>query len=91
MISWLFILARVVFIVVATVVFAFSLVTFFRFINKKTALLTLGFGLFFVHGLIAIPEILISTYNLQLTDSIHLLIDAVALLLILFGVLQGQK
>ncbi len=91
MITWLFIVARVVFIIVATVVFAFSLLGFWRFRNKKTALLTLGFGLFFVHGLVSIPEILIRTYNLQFTDSSHLLIDAIALLLILFGVLQDQK
>jgi hypothetical protein len=87
-VTWLFIIARLIFIIVTTVVFAFSFSAFLRFRNKKTLLLTLGFGLFFVHGLISIPEILNHMYNLEFTDSIHLLIDAGALLLILLGVLQ---
>ena len=83
-----FILARAIFVVVTTIVFSFSLLTFSRLRNKKTLLLTVGFGLFFVHGLISIPEIFNPTYNLDFTDSLHLLIDAAALLFILIGVLQ---
>lgn len=86
--TWLFLIARIIFIIVTTVVFAFSLLTFSRLRNKKTTLLTLGFGVFFIHGLISIPEIFIHTFNFEFTDSIHLLIDAVALLLILIGILQ---
>lgn len=89
--TWLFILARIIFIIVTTVVFTFSLLTFSRLRNKKTLFLTLGFGLFFVHGLISIPEIFSHTYNFEFTDSLHLLIDAVALLLILSGVLQENN
>ena len=67
-----FILARAIFVVVTTIVFSFSLLTFSRLRNKKTLLLTIGFGLFFVHGLISIPEIFNPTYNLDFTDSLHL-------------------
>ncbi len=84
----LFILSRVIFVLVTTVVFAISLLAYNRLRSKKTLLLTLGFALFFVHGLISIPEIFNQTYNIAFTDSLHLLIDAVALLLILLGVLQ---
>ena len=87
-VTWLFIIARLIFIIITIVVFAFSFPAFLRFRNKKTLLLTLGFGLFFVHSLISIPEIFNNTYNLEFTDSIHLLIDSVALLLILLGVLK---
>jgi|GEM_PF-1724776 hypothetical protein len=83
-----FILARVIFVIVTTFVFAVSLLTYKRLRNKKTLLLTVGFGLFFVHGLISIPEIYNQAYNLGFTDSLHLLIDAVAILFILLGVLQ---
>ncbi len=88
MATLLFILARIIFVVVTTVVFGFAVLTFSRLRNKKTLLLTLGFGLFFVHGLISIPEIFSRVYNFEFTDSIHLLIDAAALLLILLGILQ---
>lgn len=79
------------FIIITTLVFAFSFVSFLRFRNQKTLLLALGFGLFFVHGLISIPEMLYHTYNFEFTDSSHLLIDGVALLFILIGVLKDQK
>lgn len=82
------IIAHIVFVVVTTVIFSMALLTYSRLRNKKTLLLTVGFGLFFVHGLISIPEIYNQAYNLGFTDSLHLLIDAVAILFILLGVLQ---
>jgi len=82
------IVSRIVFIVVATAIFAIALVTYSRLRNRKTLLLTVGFGLFFVHGLSAIPELFIASYDNVYTDSAHLLIDAVALLIILIAVLQ---
>jgi hypothetical protein len=81
-------LARIVFIVVTTVIFSIALLTFSRLRNKKTLLLTVGFGLFFAHGLLSIPELLSSTYNKEFTDSWHLLLDAIALLFILYGALK---
>jgi hypothetical protein len=80
--------ARVVFLVVTTVIFGIALLTYSRLRNRKTQLLAVGFGLFFVHGLISIPELLFYSYNIEFTDSLHLLIDAVALLIILLGVLK---
>jgi len=86
--TWLFVLARLIFIITTTVVFAFSLVSVWRLRSKKTLLLALGFGLFFVHGLLSIPEIFYNTYNIDFTESIHLLIDAIAVLFILMGILK---
>jgi hypothetical protein len=84
----LFILSRVVFVIITIVIFAIALLTYSRLRKKKTLFLTVGFGLFFIHGLISIPEIINNTYNMEFTDSLHLLIDAVALLFLLLGVLQ---
>jgi hypothetical protein len=80
--------ARGVFVAVATITFAIALLTFSRHRNQKSALLTAGFGLFFVHGLISIPELLNPTYNIEFTDSWHLMLDAIAILLILIGTLK---
>ena len=82
------VVARLAFIVVATVIFAIALLTYIRFRNRKTLLQTVGFGLFFIHGLSTIPELFIASYDNVYTDSAHLLIDAVALLIILIAVLQ---
>ncbi len=88
MIVWLFILSRIVFVVITSIVFAISLISYSRLPNRKSLLLLIGFALFFVHGLISIPEIFNQTYNRDFTDSLHLLIDAAAILLILIGVLK---
>jgi len=82
------IIARILFLIVTTVIFAIALLTYSRLRNKKTLFLTVGFGLFFIHGLISIPEIFFNAYNLAFTDSIHILIDGVALLFLLIGVLR---
>ena len=59
-------LARIVFIVVTTVIFSISLLTLVRLRNKKL-FTNSGFGLFFAHGLISIPELFIevTTSNSQ--------------------------
>lgn len=81
-------ISRIVFVTVTTVIFGVALITFSRFRNKKTLLLTIGFGLFFVHGLISIPELFNQAYNTGFTENIHLLIDAVAILFLLLGTLK---
>jgi hypothetical protein len=80
--------ARLIFVTVTAVIFGITLLTYSRFRNKKMLLLTVGFGLFFVHGLISIPELFNSVYNTDFTESLHLLIDAIALLFLLLGVLR---
>jgi len=74
--------------VVTTVTFAVALLALSRIKSKKTLLLTTGFGLFFAHGLISVPELFNRTYNLDFTDSWHLLLDAIAILFILVGALK---
>jgi hypothetical protein len=81
-------IARIAFIAVTTVTFSVALLTLSRLRNKKTILLTVGFGLFFAHGLISIPELFNRIYNLDFTDSWHLLLDAMAILFILIGTLK---
>ncbi len=88
MVTLIDIISRVVFLIITTVIFAIALLTYKRLRNKKTQLLTIGFGLFFIHGVLSIPELFYNTFNIEFTDSLHLMIDAVALLIILIGVLQ---
>jgi hydrogenase/urease accessory protein HupE len=81
-------ISRIVFVAVSTIIFGITLTTFSRFRTKKTLLLTIGFGLFFVHGIISIPELFNQAYNTEFTEDIHLLIDAVAILFLLLGTLK---
>lgn len=84
-------IARIMFITVTTITFAIALLSYSRFRNRKTALLTVGFGLFFVHGMISIPELFNQTYNILFTENLHLVIDAIAVLFLLVGTLTELK
>jgi hypothetical protein len=81
-------IARVAFVAISTITFSIALLAFSRHRNQKSAILTAGFGLFFVHGLISIPELFNPIYNIEFTDSWHLMLDALAILLILVGTLK---
>ena len=81
-------IVRIVFVAVTTVTFAISLISYSRLRTQKMLLLTIGFALFFVHGLISIPELFNQAYNIEFTEDIHLLIDAIAVLFLLFGALR---
>jgi len=88
MVSELFIAVRVAFVVVTSILFAIVLASYVRFRNRRMLLITIGFGLFFLHGIISIPEIINSTYDVAFTDSLHLLADLAGLIFILLGTVQ---
>jgi hypothetical protein len=82
------IIARIVFATVSTITFAIALLTYSRFRTKKMALLTTGFAIFCIHGLISIPELFLPNYDTMFTDTLHLFLDATAILVILAGTLK---
>jgi hypothetical protein len=81
-------IARIGFIIVTTITFVIALVTFLRVRNEKSGLIMTGFSLLFAHGLISIPELFSYAYNIEFTDSWHLLLDTIAVLFILLGTLR---
>ena len=82
------IVGRLVFLAVTTPLFAIALLAYLRLRNRKTLLLTTGFGLFFFHAVISIPELFLLNYDVALNEGWHLLIDSIALILIFLGVLK---
>ncbi len=82
-------IGRTVFIIVATTIFIISLLAYLRLRNKKTLLLSVGFGLFVVHAILAITELFVSSFNANFTTGYHLLLDSVALSFILVGALRN--
>ena len=73
-------------LVIATA-FLFSIVfsAYLRLRNRKLLLISVGFGIFFAHGIITIPEMFI---NFMISENTHLTIHLVALAFILFGTLK---
>ncbi len=73
-------------LIIATA-FLFSIVfaAYLRLRNRKLLFISVGFGIFFAHGLITILELFI---NFIITENMHLTIHLIALAFILFGTLK---
>ena len=78
-------IVRVGLVLATTVLFAIVFLTYLRVKNRKFLFLSAGFGVFFIHALITIPEMF---YNFEITENTHLLIHLLALSFILFATLK---
>lgn len=79
------IVVRVGLVLATTVLFAIVFLTYLRVKNRKMLFLSAGFGVFFIHAVITIPELF---YNFEINENTHLLIHLLALSFILFGTLK---
>lgn len=88
MASELFIAVRIAFVIVTTVLFFVILAACYRFKSRRMLLITVGFGLFFVHGLLTAPEIFSDNWDITFSEGWHLLADVAGLVFIMLGTLQ---
>jgi len=56
--------------------------------TRKMLFITAGFAVFFVHALLTIPELFSDTYQITMSENVHLLIHLIALVLIAIGILK---
>lgn len=82
------IVVRVGLMAATTLLFGIVLLAYLRLRSRKMLLISVGFGVFFVHALITIPELFSDAYRLVLDENMHLLIHFVALIFILLGTLK---
>lgn len=80
------IVLRISLVIATGILFTIVFVAYLRLKNRKLLFLSTGFGIFFVHALIYIPELFGPTYNIG--ENTHLIIHLVALLFILLGTLK---
>ena len=76
---------RVGLVLATTFLFGIVFLTYLRVRNRKLLFLSAGFGVFFIHAVITIPELF---YNFVINENTHLIIHLVALTIILFGTLK---
>ena len=76
---------RFILVVATSFLFAIVFAAYLRLRNRKLLFISAGFGIFFAHALITIPELFM---NFEITENMHLLIHATALAFILFGTLK---
>jgi len=82
------IIVRVGLVAATTFLFGIVFLAYLRLRSRKMLLISIGFGIFFVHALITIPELISDSYMLVFNENMHLLIHFVALIFILLGILK---
>ena len=68
--------------------FGIMLLGYWRTRTRKMLFVTMGFAVFFVQALITIPELFSDTYQIAMSENVHLLIHLIALVLIAIGILK---
>jgi ABC-type uncharacterized transport system permease subunit len=71
-----------------TFLFGIMLLGYWRTRTRKMLFVTAGFAVFLVHALITIPELFSDTYQIAMTENVHLLLHLIALALIAIGILK---
>jgi predicted transporter len=64
------------------------LLGYWRTRTRKLLFVTAGFAVFLVHALITVPELFSDTYQIALSENVHLLLHLIALVLIAIGILK---
>lgn len=82
------VVVRVGLVVATTVLFLLVVSTYWRMKNLKMLLIGVGFGIFWVHALISLPELVNEAYHITLDENAHLLIPLIGLVFILLGILK---
>jgi len=81
------IVVRVGLVIATTVLFSIIFAAYLRLRNRKLLLISIGFGVFFVHAIITIPELFFGI-GYMIDENTHLLIHLVGLFFILLGILK---
>ena len=68
--------------------FGIMFLGYWRTRTRKMLFVTAGFAVFLVHALITVPELFSDTYQIALSENVHLLLHLIALALIAIGILK---
>jgi hypothetical protein len=82
------IIVRVGLVLATTLLFSIVFLAYLRLKNRKMLLISIGFGIFWVHALLTIPELFSEVYAIDFGENVHLLIHMIALVFILVGILK---
>jgi hypothetical protein len=80
------IILRITLVIATGILFTIIFAAYLRLKNRKLLFLSVGFGIFFAHALIYIPELFGPTYIID--ENTHLIIHLVALVFILLSTLK---
>ncbi len=78
---------RVGLVIATAVLFSIIFAAYLRLRNRKLLLISIGFGVFFVHAIITLPELFFNI-GYMIDENTHLLIHLIGLFFILIGILK---
>ena len=81
------VIIRVGLVIATAVLFSIIFAAYLRLRNRKLLLISIGFGVFFVHAIITLPELFFNI-GYMIDENTHLLIHLVGLFFILIGILK---
>jgi hypothetical protein len=82
------VVVRMALIFATATLFVIVLSAYSRLRSRKMLLITIGFGILFLHALLSVPELFEGTYDMYISESLHLFVDFIGLIFILFGTLK---
>jgi hypothetical protein len=68
--------------------FGIVLLAYLRLRSRKMLLITTGFGIFFLNALILVPELFSQDLDVLFSQNLHLFMNLIDLMFILFGTLK---
>lgn len=87
-VEFLDVVVRVAVVLATSFLFGIIFLAYLRLRSRKMLFMAVGFGIFFVHALIYIPELVIEEYRVVMTENMHLLIHLMALVFIALGIFK---
>lgn len=78
---------RIGLVIATAVLFSIIFAAYLRLRNRKLLLISIGFGVFFVHAILTIPELFFGI-GYMIDENTHLVIHLVGLFFILLGILK---
>ena len=82
------IIIRLAMVMATGFLFGIVLLAYLRLKSLKMLFISIGFGIFFVHALIYVPDLFLEGYSVTMTENAHLLIHLLALIFIALGILK---
>lgn len=80
------IIIRIALVIATGILFTIVFTAYLRLKNRKLLFLSTGFGIFFIHAVIYLPELIGPTYIID--ENTHLIIHLIALSFILLSTLK---
>ena len=77
---------RIILVIATGILFTLVFAAYLRLKNRKLLFVSIGFGIFFAHALIYIPELFGPNYLID--ENTHLIIHLVALIFIILSTLK---